>query len=71
MGVDAATVSRWENGQQPMGAVADRLLRLMAMRGEPAERFPLERLAELGADRSTAPRIDVRSDAGEWVVSAA
>jgi len=71
MGVDAATVSRWENGQQPMGAVADRLLRLMAMRGEPAEHFPLDRLAELGAERSSSPRIDVCSDAGEWVVTAA
>jgi putative zinc finger/helix-turn-helix YgiT family protein len=71
MGVDAATVSRWEDDQQPMGAVADRLLRMMAMRGEPAERFPVDRLAELGAKRSSSPRIDVRAAGGEWVVSAA
>jgi len=35
MGVDAATVSRWENEEQPMGPVADRLLRLMVVTREP------------------------------------
>ena len=29
MGVDAKTLSRWENGHQKMGKVAERLLRLM------------------------------------------
>ena len=29
MGVDAKTLSRWENGHQKMGKVAERLLRLL------------------------------------------
>jgi putative zinc finger/helix-turn-helix YgiT family protein len=71
MGVDAATVSRWENGQQPIGAVADRLLRLMATRGEPASSFPLDRLAELGGERPASGRIDVRRIPGGWSAHAA
>jgi len=32
MGVDAKTLSRWENGKQKMGKVAERLLRLLIHR---------------------------------------
>ena len=54
MGVDPATVSRWENDKEPMGPIAERLLRLMAIRGVPVEDYPTERLAEVAQD--DAPR---------------
>ena len=47
MGVDAKTLSRWENGKQKMGAVAERLLRVIVAnhlrvkdRGFPEKLFP-------------------------------
>lgn len=36
MGVARETVSRWETGATPMGAVADRLLRLLVVTHEPS-----------------------------------
>ena len=45
MGVSPETVSRWENGKDTMGPVADRLLRLMV-----AGDMPREALAGIGDD---------------------
>ena len=42
MGVARETVSRWENGAKPMGAVADRLLRLLVVTHEPSENYAVE-----------------------------
>jgi putative zinc finger/helix-turn-helix YgiT family protein len=44
MGVARETVSRWETGAQPMGAVADRLLRLLVVSHEPPESYAVEDL---------------------------
>src|SRR5690349_18049045 len=44
MGVARETVSRWETGAQPMGAVADRLLRLLVVTHEPPEDYAVEDL---------------------------
>ena len=44
MGVARETVSRWETGAQPMGAVADRLLRLIVVTHEPPECYAVEDL---------------------------
>lgn len=44
MGVARETVSRWETGAQQMGAVADRLLRLIVVNHEPAESYAVEDL---------------------------
>ena len=67
MGVDPATVSRWENDKEPMGPVAERLLRLMAMRDLPVEEYPTERLADVA--REDAPQrgqLDVRINGSGW-----
>lgn len=42
MGVTRETISRWESGTQPMGSVADRLLRLLVVNHEPAENYAVE-----------------------------
>lgn len=34
MGVTSVTVSRWENGHEPIGPVADRLLRMMVLHAD-------------------------------------
>jgi putative zinc finger/helix-turn-helix YgiT family protein len=48
MGVARETVSRWENGTQPMGAIADRLLRMLVVTHEPSESYAVDDiLAEL------------------------
>ena len=44
MGVTRETVCRWENGANPMGAVADRLLRLLVVTHEPPESYAVEDL---------------------------
>lgn len=42
MGVARETVSRWETGAQSMGAVADRLLRLLVVTHEPTESYAID-----------------------------
>jgi hypothetical protein len=44
MGVSRETVSRWETGAAPMGAVADRLLRLLVVTHEPTESYAVDNL---------------------------
>lgn len=51
MGVQPETVSRWESGAKPMGATADRLLRVLVANDEPREEYPAEELRKV--DRST------------------
>lgn len=42
MGVSRETVSRWEAGAQPMGNVADRLVRLLVLMHEPTENYAVD-----------------------------
>jgi putative zinc finger/helix-turn-helix YgiT family protein len=42
MGVSRETVSRWETGAKTMGAVADRLLRLLVVTHEPTEGYAVD-----------------------------
>ena len=42
MGVARETVSRWETGAKPMGATADRLLRLLVVTHEPTESYEVD-----------------------------
>lgn len=44
MGVARETVSRWETGSHPMGAVADRLLRLLVLMHEPKNNYVIDDL---------------------------
>lgn len=71
VGVDASTVSRWENGQQAMGPVADRLLRLIVGCRQPERSYTVEKLTEVRAAPAKPVRIGVREAKGTWRADAA
>ena len=71
MGVARETVSRWETGAQPMGAVADRLLRLLVVTHEPTENYAVEdMLRELNDEPAPSNLLSVplwdRGDKEGW-----
>jgi putative zinc finger/helix-turn-helix YgiT family protein len=66
MGVRPETASRWENGKERMENPAERLLRLMAVHGEPVREYPLETLAQIDSRRARPAKIKMRVDADEW-----
>ena len=66
IGVDKATVSRWENDKDRIGPIADRLLRLMVFRQRPVEEYPTERLAEVAVDPPRTPKIRARPVGATW-----
>ena len=65
MGVTPESVSRWENERDQMGAVADRLLRLMVVTRAPVSEYPLDTLAEL-EDEASPVRLRVEAARGGW-----
>lgn len=71
VGVDVSTISRWENGQQAMGPVADRLLRLIVGCRQPEPGYPVEKLTEVRAKPAKPVRIGVREAKGTWRADAA
>lgn len=72
MGTAPATVSRWEGGKQPMGVVAEHLLRVLVFREKPIEEYPSEKLAELALDDSAPVRLTMAAGRnGDWQVQRA
>ena len=71
VGVMATTVSKWENGKEPMGPQTDRLLRMMVSHGRPVEEYPLDELVEVAQD-DVAPlgRLEMRPIATGWEANA-
>jgi putative zinc finger/helix-turn-helix YgiT family protein len=65
MGVTPESVSRWENDREQMGAVADRLLRLMVATKAPVSDYSLDSLAEL-EEKSSPVRLWVEVAKGGW-----
>jgi putative zinc finger/helix-turn-helix YgiT family protein len=68
-GVAPETVSRWENDRDPMGAIADRLLRLLAVRNEPVESYPTECLSEVAQTDPVAVSLSATATAAGWRVA--
>lgn len=68
MGAAPETVSRWENGKAPMGAQADRLLRLLVAREAPIGEYSVDVLAQLAADDApaTPARVEMTKGARGW-----
>lgn len=73
MGVDPATVSRWESVENPqsMGPVADRLLRLAVAHGEPAETYPVSTLTTIDADSDRSALVRMKAGRNGWAETVA
>jgi putative zinc finger/helix-turn-helix YgiT family protein len=69
MGVAAETVSRWENDREPMGPVADRLLRMMVAVREPVSNYSLDALMDL-EDTAKPVRVTIEAAKNGWRVGA-
>ena len=71
MGVTVGAVSRWENGREQMGPVADRLLRLMVAHTKPGTDYSVDRLIDV-AEAAPAPlRLRMELDKKGWHSKAA
>lgn len=68
-GVTPETVSRWENDKEPMGAAADRLLRILAVRDQPVEAYPTEELSEVAQTEPVPFSLDATATSAGWNVA--
>lgn len=71
MGVTPESVSRWENGKEPIGPVADRLLRLMVAHAERIRDYPLDELAGIARVPAKSARWVARMVNKGWRVEPA
>jgi putative zinc finger/helix-turn-helix YgiT family protein len=70
MGTTRETVSRWESEKKPIGAQADRLLRLLIVHLAPVEDYSTESLVGISnSAEATEVRVNLR-DSGHWTVPA-
>ncbi len=71
MGVAPETASRWETGADPIGTIADRLLRLMVMTKPPVQDYSLELLKNVAREDSKPVRLGLQADESGWHARAA
>ncbi len=67
MGSTAETVSRWENGRMPMGAAADRLLRLAVVANDGIDDYTLDALRAIAKDVTAPVPVGLVNRANKWV----
>ncbi len=67
-GVTPETVSRWENGKEPIGATADRFLRLAVAKWQPVENYSVASLdsAGSGKQKGRPVRAVARIQRNDW-----
>ncbi|MBI3448995.1 MAG: helix-turn-helix domain-containing protein [Acidobacteria bacterium] len=65
-GVTPETVSRWENGQIPMGVLADRLLRLMVVHLQPAADYSLDILKSVATEKASPLKLGMKAGPKGW-----
>ena len=71
MGVRPETISRWENGHEPLSPTADRLLRAFVVIGEPVKEYSLEQWASCDASPVAVKRYEARLAKKHWELAAA
>ena len=69
-GVTPETVSRWEQGRIPMGASAERLLRLSVAHLEPASDYSLDILKKVARSKASALRLGLKVSPRGWRAAA-
>jgi len=74
-GVEPTTISRWENGHEPIGTAADRLLRLSVAYGKPVASYedtPLESVLDAVRSKDATPvRLKLMRRKENWVATPA
>lgn len=66
IGVTPETVSRWEQGRIPMGAAAERLLRLAVAHLEPASDYSLDILKRVATSKASRLRLGLKAGRRGW-----
>jgi transcriptional regulator with XRE-family HTH domain len=66
MGVTPSQVSRWEHDKDPIGAVADRLLRALVVIESPVTDYSREILATVDSDVAPQSEMRVRRVSNRW-----
>ena len=70
MGVTKEQGARWESGKKPMGAVADRLLRMLVVNTKPVDSYSVDNLAKI-QDETTGPmRLRMEQGRKDWRAAA-
>jgi putative transcriptional regulator len=70
LGVGPSSVSRWENGKEPIGPVPDRLLRTLEVLRDGVEGFDVQALGTIGDEAGAPMRLRVRMKDGQWRAAA-
>ena len=71
MGTTPETISRWETGAAPMGATADRLLRLMLVTKTPVTDYSLDLFRQIHDRSPKRRRLTLTVDRHGWHAKAA
>jgi putative zinc finger/helix-turn-helix YgiT family protein len=71
MGVSKEQVSRWESGKKPMGAVADRLLRMLVARAKPVDDYSVESLEQIKDEPAGPMKLRMQRGRKDWQLAAA
>jgi len=72
MGTTRETVSRWENGTAQIGPQADRLLRLMVVKGAPVSDYSLDTLKAISTEKPAhSLRLGLKVERDGWHAEAA
>jgi|SRR5450759_563027 len=66
MGVASETVSRWEQGNNPIGGTAERLLRWLVLTREPVSDYPLDMLKNIAKTKPKPIKIWMSVKRGRW-----
>lgn len=66
MGVTPETVSRWETGKTPMGATAERLLRMLVLTRQPVSHYPLDLFRTMATEDPKPLRVGMTADEDGW-----
>lgn len=70
-GVTPETVSKWENGRRSISGPAERFLRLLVFKKQPADAYPIEQLKNIDGSKATPVRVEARHGADAWEASGA